>query len=179
MPRARKVDRLPPELRAWLQDELRQRGFGGYDDLTDALNNRLAQQGLELRLGRTAVQNYGREFRDYARLQERAQDEIRTFLAELSMAEEVDITSALFQQLTTIQWRLQMSLTHPDSMPDARGMKDLTQALNNLIRSSALRDGILRAAADRAVTATRTAGLPLTEDVADAIRRAVQGGDPA
>jgi len=78
-------------------------------------------------------------------MQERAQDEIRTFLEEASLKEEVDVTSALFQQLTTIQWRLQMMMGDPDKMPDPRGMKDLTTALNNLIRSTSLRDGILKA----------------------------------
>jgi hypothetical protein len=55
------------------------------------------------------------------------------------------VTSALFQQLTTIQWRLQMAMASPDQLPDPRGMKDLTSALNNLIRSTSLRDDILRA----------------------------------
>ena len=61
------------------------------------------------------------------------------------LKDEVDVTSALFQQLTTLQWRLQMALADPDKLPDPRGMKELTTALNNLIRSSSLRDGILKA----------------------------------
>lgn len=78
-------------------------------------------------------------------MQEQAQDEIRAFLEEASLSEEVDVTSALFQQLTTIQWKLQMMLSDPERLPDPRGMKDLTSALNNLIRSTSLRDGILKA----------------------------------
>ncbi|SEK33884.1 Protein of unknown function [Roseovarius azorensis] len=144
MPPRRKVDLLPKELRQWLQDELRERGFSGYEDLAEALNFRLEEEGLEVRIGKSAIHAYGQEFQEFAQMQERAQDEIRTFLEEASLKEEVDVTSALFQQLTTIQWRLQMMMSG-DKLPDPRGMKDLTTALNNLIRSTSLRDGILRA----------------------------------
>lgn len=145
MPPRRKIDLLPSEFRHWLQDELKERGFSQYDELTEALNFRLAEEGLEMRIGKTAVHAYGAEFQQYAEMQEKAQDEIRSFLEESSLRDEVDVTSALFQQLTTIQWRLQMKMADPDSMTDPRGMKDLTTALNNLIRSTSLRDGILKA----------------------------------
>ncbi|WP_297772716.1 phage protein Gp27 family protein [uncultured Roseovarius sp.] len=145
MPPRRKVDLLPSELRSWLQDELRACGFANYEEIADRLNARCEEEGIELRIGKSAIHSYGQEFREYAQMQERAQDEIRTFLEEASLKEEVDVTSALFQQLTTIQWRLQMMMADPDEMPDPRGMKDLTTALNNLIRSTSLRDGILKA----------------------------------
>jgi len=145
MPRARKINLLPEELREWLREELKARGFADYDALTEALNTRLEAEGAELRIGRSAVYNFGQEFHDYAIMQERAQNEIRAFLEEASLKAEVDVTSALFQQLTTLQWRLQMVLANPDNLPDPRGMKDLTTALNNLIRSTSLRDSILKA----------------------------------
>lgn len=145
MPPPRKVDLLPSELRRWLQDELKERGFAGYEDLAESLNFRLEEEGLELRIGKSAIHAYGQEFQHYAKMQEQAQDEIQAFLEEASLKDEVDVTSALFQQLTTIQWRLQMMMADPENLPDPRGVKDLTTALNNLIRSSALRDGILKA----------------------------------
>lgn len=145
MPPPRKIDLLPQEFRGWLQDELRASGFSGYVELAERLNFRLAEEGMELRIGKSALHAYGQEFQEYATAQERAQDEIRTFLEEASLKDEVDVTSALFQQLTTIQWRLQKALAVDDDGLDARGLKDLTTALNNLIRSTTLRDGILKA----------------------------------
>ncbi|MCF6432921.1 phage protein Gp27 family protein [Leisingera sp. MMG026] len=142
MPPPRKIDLLPSELRRWLQEELKDRGFSGYEELADALNFRLEDEGLELRIGKSAIHAWGQEFQQYAKAQEQAQDEIRTFLEEASLKDEVDVTSALFQQLTTIQWRLQMAMADPKNLPDPRGMKDLTTALNNLIRSTSLRDEI-------------------------------------
>ncbi|SUZ34088.1 hypothetical protein ROE7235_03870 [Roseibaca ekhonensis] len=145
MPPPRKIDLLPRELRDWLQDELKACGFSGYEKIAEALNFRLESEGLELRIGKSAIHAYGQEFQEYARMQERAQDEIRAFLEEASLKQEADVTRALFQQLTTIQWRLQMAMSNPDELPDPRGMKDLTTALNNLIRSTSLRDAILKA----------------------------------
>lgn len=148
MPPPRKIDRLPGELRRWLQEELKKRNFSGYEELAEDLAFRCEEEGLELRIGKTAIHSYGQEFRDYARAQEQAQEEIRVFLEEASMTDEANVTKALFQQLTTLQWRLQMAMASPDKMPDPRGMKDLTSALNNLIRSTSLREAILKAERD-------------------------------
>jgi hypothetical protein len=71
VPPPRKVDLLPPELRGWLQEELRARGFGGYEELAEALNFRLEEEGVELRIGKSALHAYGSEFREYAQMQER------------------------------------------------------------------------------------------------------------
>ena len=158
MPRRRRIDLLPEALRSWLQEELRARGFADYDAVTDALNARLEAGGLELRIGRSAVHAYGREFKAFAVMQDQAQDEIRAFLEDASLKDEVDVTSALFQQLTTIQWRLQMAMADPDNLPDPRGMKDLSTALNALIRSTGLRRGILAGAAARYARPGRARG---------------------
>lgn len=142
MPPPRKVDLLPSEVRLWLQEMLKQRGFAGYEELTEDLNFKLAEEGVELRLGKSAVHAYGQEFQEYARMHEEANDEIRVFMEQMSASEEVDMTSALFQQLLAIQWRLQKTMMTDVDNIDARGMKDLTTALNNLIRSTDLREKI-------------------------------------
>ncbi|MBB96938.1 MAG: hypothetical protein CML68_20365 [Rhodobacteraceae bacterium] len=142
MPPLRKIDRLPAELRQWLQEELKKRNFSGYEELAEDLAWRCEEEGVEFRVGKSAIHAFGQEFRDYARIQEQAQDEIRAFLQEASMTDEADVTKALFQQLTTIQWKLQMAMADPKNMPDPRGMKDLTSAMNNLIRSTSLREAI-------------------------------------
>lgn len=142
MPPPRKVDLLPSEVRIWLQDMLKQRGFAGYEELTEDLNFKLAEEGVELRLGKSAVHAYGQEFQEYARMHELANDEIRTFMEQMSAGEEVDMTTALFQQLVALQWGLQKTMMTSVDNIDARGMKDLTTALNNLIRSTDLREKI-------------------------------------
>ena len=139
----RKTDFLPDELMDWLRTELKARGFGGYEAITEALNARLEEAGLELRIGKTAVHAFGHDFRDYARKQSEAQQQLRAFLNATSLKDEVDVTSALFQQLTSIMFHLNMILSDAENLPDPRGMKDLTTALKNLISSAALKDAIL------------------------------------
>ncbi|SFQ14140.1 Protein of unknown function [Roseivivax halotolerans] len=165
MPPPRKVDLLPSEIRDWLQEELKLRGFGGYEELAEALNWRLEEAGLELRIGKSALHAYGSEFREYAQLQEQAQDEIRAFLADASLGQEIDVTKALFQQLTTIAFRVQMAMATANELPDPRGMKDLTTALNNLIRSTELRDKI--AAEERQAMSEKLAAAEASGDAAD------------
>ncbi|MGR3485495.1 MAG: phage protein Gp27 family protein [Paracoccaceae bacterium] len=143
MPPPRKVDLLPPQLRGWLHDVLKARGFGGYEEIAEELNWKLAEAGEELRIGKSALHAYGSDFREYARAQEQAQDEIKAFLTEMTAGQEVDATSALFQQLTTIAFRTQMAIQQSETgITDPKGLKDLTTALNNLIRSTDLREKI-------------------------------------
>ncbi len=145
MPLPRKVDLLPPELRAWLEEELKKRAFAGYQEIAEALNWKLEEGGLELRVQKTAIHAFGQDFRDYAQRERAIQSEIRAFMHEADMEDEAKVTKGLFQQLVSIQWQMQKAMHADDgALPDPKGMKDLTSALNNLIRSSALRDAIIK-----------------------------------
>lgn len=153
MPPPRKIDRLPPELRQKLNEELKRRNFSDYEQLAEDLAFWCEEQGIEIRIGKSAIHAYGQEMRDYVRMQEQAQDEIRAFLEQASMADEANAQKALFQQLTGIQWQMQKQMMVEGALPDPRGMKDLSTALNNLIRSTSLRDAIIKA--DRAEQAAK------------------------
>jgi hypothetical protein len=146
MPAPRKIDLLPPELRGWLEDELKARGYAGYEELAEALNWKLEEAGLELRVQKSAIHAFGQDFKAYAERERAIQSEIRAFMHEADLEDEAKVTKGLFQQLVSIQWQLQKQM-HADegALPDARGMKDLTSALNNLIRSASLRDAIVKA----------------------------------
>lgn len=145
MPPPRKIDRLPPELRQKLNEELKRRNFSDYEQIAENLAFWCEEEGIEIRIGKSAIHAYGQEMRDYVRMQEQAQDEIRAFLDQASMTDESNAQKALFQQLTGIQWQLQKAMMVSGELPDPRGMKDLTTALNNLIRSTSLREAIIKA----------------------------------
>lgn len=153
MPPPRKIDRLPSELRQKLNEELKRRNFSDYEQLAEDLAFWCEEQGIEIRIGKSAIHAYGQEMRDYVRMQEQAQDEIRAFLEQASMADEANAQKALFQQLTGIQWQMQKQMMVEGALPDPKGMKDLSTALNNLIRSTSLRDAIIKA--DRAEQAAK------------------------
>ncbi|WP_102226908.1 phage protein Gp27 family protein [Acidimangrovimonas sediminis] len=133
MPVPRKVDLLPPELKSWLQAELRQRGFGGYEDLAEALNFRLEEEGLELRIRKSALHEFGSEYREFVRLQEQASDWAQEWLGEMGMDDQAQRQNVLFQMLTTLAFKVmqaQVSKTGDEISPQelhflARMMKDV------------------------------------------------------
>ncbi len=172
MPPPRKIDLLPPELRQRLNELLRARNFSGYEQIAEDLAFWCEEQGIEIRIGKSAIHAYGQDFRDYVRMQEQAQDEIKAFLEQASMGDEARVTQGLFQQLTAIQWQLQKTMMVQGDLPDPKGMKELTTALNNLIRSTSLRDAIIKA--DRAEQASKLdaaeARGDLTADIAQRAR---------
>lgn len=106
MPAPRKVDLLPPELRRWLQDELRKRGFADYEALADALNDRLEEAGSELRIRKSALHDFGTAYREFVRLQEQASDWAKEWLGEMGMDDQAQRQNVLFQMLTTLAFKV-------------------------------------------------------------------------
>lgn len=114
MPAPRKVDLLPVELKLWLQDELRARGFGGYEDLAEALNFRLEEEGLELRIRKSALHEFGAEYREFVRLQEQASDWAKEWLGEMGMDDQAQRQNVLFQMLTTLAFKVMQAQVGKD-----------------------------------------------------------------
>lgn len=106
MPPPRKVDLLPAELRLWLQEELRARGFGDYEALADALNWRLEESGLDLRIQKSALHDFGSEYREFVRLQEQASTWAQEWLGEMGMDDQAQRQNVLFQMLTTLAFKV-------------------------------------------------------------------------
>lgn len=106
MPPPRKIDLLPAELRAWLQEELRARGFGQYEELAEALNFRLEEAGLDLRIRKSAIHAWGTEYQEFVRLQEQASDWAREWLGEMGMDDQAQRQNVLFQMLTTLAFKV-------------------------------------------------------------------------
>lgn len=106
MPPPRKIDLLPAELRAWLQEELRARGFGQYEELAEALNFRLEEAGLNLRIRKSAIHAWGTEYQEFVRLQEQASDWAKEWLGEMGMDDQAQRQNVLFQMLTTLAFKV-------------------------------------------------------------------------
>lgn len=106
MPPPRKIDLLPVELRQWLQEELRARGFAQYEDLAEALNFRLEEAGMNLRIGKSAIHAWGSEYQEFVRLQEQASDWAKEWLGEMGMDDQAQRQNVLFQMLTTLAFKV-------------------------------------------------------------------------
>ncbi len=139
MPAPRKVDLLPPELRAWLQTELRARGFAGYVELADALNARLAEDGRELRIQKSALQEFGAEYAEFVRLQDQASDWAREWLGDMGMEDQAQRQNVLFQMLTTLAFKvMQAEVSKEGAEISPQNLHFLARMMKDVMTSSGI-----------------------------------------
>lgn len=172
MPPPRKVDLLPPELRGWLQEELRARGFADYEALAEALNSRLEEAGAELRIGKSALHAWGQEYREFARLQEEAGAWAETWLADAGLESEAQRHNVLFQMVSTLAFKsMRAQMTREGDEIDPKELHFIGRMLKDIMASSQLREKLVederRAAAARLDGAVKAGAID-----AEAARRA-------
>jgi uncharacterized protein DUF3486 len=109
MPPVRKVDKLPTELKQWLQDALKARGFGDFIALTEDLNFRLEEEGLELRIGKSAIHAYSQEYEEFVKYQNEASAWAADWMNNNGLEEEAQRHNVLFQMITTLAFKVMQS----------------------------------------------------------------------
>lgn len=154
MPSPRKVDLLPPELKTWLQEELRARGFGQYEDLAEALNFRLEAAGLDLRIRKSALHEFGAEYREFVKVQEAASAWASEWMAEAGIGDEARRHNVLFQMITALAFKvMQAQMLREADEIDPKELHFLGRMLKDVMASSGIREQI--AAAERKAQAAR------------------------
>ena len=139
MPPPRKIDLLPPELRAWLQEELRARGFGQYEDIAEALNFRLEEAGLNLRIRKSAIHAWGSEYQEFVRLQEQATDWAKEWLGEMGMDDQAQRQNVLFQMLTTLAFKvMQAEVSKQGAEISPQNLHFLARMMKDVMSSSGI-----------------------------------------
>lgn len=170
MPPPRKVDLLPADLRDWLREELIARGFGDYEALSDALNQKLAISGSTLTIKKSALHEFGSEYREFVRLQEEAGDWVEGFVRDIGMEGEAERHGALFQMLTALAFKTMKSAMEAEA-PDPKNLAYLGKMLKDLMASSGLREKMK--ADERARIREEAAA-----EAARAAAKAIQGRKP-
>ena len=160
MPPPRKIDLIPPDLRAWLQEELKARGFGGYVELAEDLNARLAERGEEIRVGKSAVHSFGQEYEQMAKAQEEASAWAASWMEDAGLEEEAKRHNVLFQMITTLAFKIMKSqMTREGDEIDARELHFLGKLMKDVMSSSGIREKLAaderRRIADEAAIAAR------------------------
>lgn len=139
MPPPRKIDLLPPELRGWLQEELRARGFGQYEELADALNFRLEEAGLDLRIRKSALHDFGSEYKEFVKLQEQASDWAKEWLGDMGMQDQAQRQNVLFQMLTTLAFKvMQAEVTKEGVEISPQNLHFLARMMKDVMSSSGI-----------------------------------------
>ncbi|WP_444464252.1 phage protein Gp27 family protein [Rhodobacter capsulatus] len=139
MPPPRKIDLLPQELRAWLQEELRARGFGQYEELAEALNFRLEEAGLDLRIRKSAIHAWGTEYQEFVRLQEQASDWAKEWLGDMGMEDQAQRQNVLFQMLTTLAFKvMQAEVSKEGAEISPQNLHFLARMMKDVMSSSGI-----------------------------------------
>lgn len=170
MPAPRKVDLLPPEFRAWLQEELRTRGFGQYEDLAEALNWRLEEAGLDLRIQKSALHDFGSEYREFVKLQEQASGWAKEWLGDMGMEDQAQRQNVLFQMLTTLAFKvMQAEVTKEGADISPQSLHFLARMMKDVMTSS----GIVQAmqAKDRQAQAAKLDAAAAAGEIDDDFRQ--------
>ncbi|MDD9731047.1 DUF3486 family protein [Mameliella sp. AT18] len=185
MPPPKKLDLIPEELRRWLAEELRDRGFADIVDVTEALNFRLQEAGLELSVGKTAVGDFSKALKD----QREAFAIAETLLSDLDIEAEGELHKVLMQMIATSAIHMIQSVRAEDQHLDPKDLMSLGRMLKDLMSSSGMREKLLaderarvarearevaQAEMDEALEATATeAGL--SAEMLDRLRKGVLG----
>ena len=170
MPPPRKIDLIPQEIRLWLQEVLKERGFGDYLAVTEELNFKLEDAGLEMRVGNSAV--HSQEYEQMAKAQEEASAWAVSWMEGNGLEEEAKRHNVLFQMITTLAFKVMKSamLKEGDEI-DLKELHFLGKMLKDVMSSSGIREKLtaderLRIAkeeranaAETAVKAAREAGM--------------------
>ena len=141
MPPPRKIDLIPTEIRLWLQEALKQRGFSGYVELTDELNTRLAERGEAITVGKSAVHNFGQEYEAFARAQEEASAWAVSWMEDNGLEDEAKRQSVLFQMMTTLAFKAMKSRMEQEGEDiNPQELHFLGRMMKDLMSSSGMRE---------------------------------------
>lgn len=141
MPPLRKIDLIPQDLREWLEDELKARGFGGYVDLTAALNDRLAERGEEIRLGKSAVHSYGQEYEVFAKLQKEASTWASSWMVDNGIEAEAKQHTVLFNMIMALAFKvMQAQMLKEGDDINPQQLAFLGKLMKDVMSSSGMRE---------------------------------------
>ncbi len=154
MPSPRKVNLLPPDLKSWLEAELRARGFGGYEEIAEALNWKLEEAGLELRIQKSAIHTYGTEYAEFVKVQESASAWAAEWMTESGIGEEAKRHNVLFQMITALAFKvMQAQMIKEGAEIDPKELHFLGRMMKDIMSSSGIREQL--AAAERNAQSAR------------------------
>lgn len=146
MPPPRKVDQLPPEIRDWLQQTLRERGFADYIAVTEELNAKLAEAGKVVNFHHATVHRFGQEYRAFVETQEKASAWAQGWMTENGLEEEAKRHNVLFQMVTALAFKAMESQMQRDgSEIDPKELHFIGRMLKDIMASSGIRQQMIAA----------------------------------
>lgn len=170
MPRRSKVEALPKNVKAWLDETLVDGGFGGYEALAADLKAR----GYDI--SKTAVHRYGQSFEDRLKALRIATEQAKAVVQ--SSPDDEDAMSQALQRLA--QEKIFTALVDMEVDPSKINLASMTKSIAELSRASvtlkefaAKARARAQAAAEDVANTVKKAGL--TDEAAEQIRKRILG----
>ncbi len=161
MPAPKKLDLIPDALRKQLEGVLMARGFSDIVKVTEELNFWLEAEGLEVRIGKTAVG----EFSLLLKRQRDAFQVSKHVLAEMEIGEESAIYQTLFQLVAAQAVHLVKAMSDNDQVMGAKDLHFLGKMLKDLMSAAGINEKLaqevekrLKAKQDQQLTAAVASG---------------------
>lgn len=171
MPVRSKVKQLPEDIRAWLNAELIQRGFGDYE----ALETLLESKGFEI--SKSALHRYGQQFEERVQALKMATDQAKA-ITESAPDDEGAVSDALMRLVQEKLFNVLLNLGDID--PTKINLGTLARSIAELGRASVTQkkwQAEVRArvavVADRAAEVARKGGL--SSAAVETIKREILG----
>jgi uncharacterized protein DUF3486 len=139
MPAPRKLDLIPTDLRERLKQLLEKRGFADIVEVTEELNFWLDGEGLELRIGKTAVGEYSKLLKD----QREAFGMAETLLADMDIQAEGDLHRSLMQMIAVSAMQMMQAVRTADGTLEPKDLMQLAKMLKDLMGSAGIREKLL------------------------------------
>lgn len=146
MPPPKKIDSLPPEIREWLQETLRARGFSDYVAITELLNEKLADAGKVVNLHHATVHRFGQEYKAFVKTQETASAWAQGWMLENGLEEEAKRHNVLFQMVTALAFKaMESQMTREGDEIDPKDLAFIGKMLKDIMHSAGIRQNMLAA----------------------------------
>lgn len=150
MPPPRKIDLLSSEIREWLQQTLRDRGFSDYVAITEELNEKLAEEadeeGKVVSFHHATVHRFSQEYRAFVRTQETASAWAQEWMMENGLEEEARRHNILFQMITALAFKVMEKQMGKDGDEiDPKELHFIGRMLKDVMASSGIRQQMIAA----------------------------------
>lgn len=184
MPPPKKLDLVPSDLKKTLREALKDRGYGDIIEVTRELNSWLADEGIGLTIGKTAVGKYAQLLKDQSEALEIAEE----LMSEMGIEAEASMHKAIMQMIAAQAVQLMMNTREAGGHLEAKDLMNLGRMLKDVMSSAGIREKIVSDERERIEKETRerTAGeaeqaarqMGFDDDQAARLRRKLLGIAP-
>lgn len=168
------VDRLPTDAREWLESQLLARNFSGYVDLTEELNKKLADWGVEIQITKSSLHRWGQSFAERVESIKAAREMAK------AIARELDDDAGLMNDavLAVVQEKLLRTTLEEELNPKV--LSSISHAVADIARASVVSKKHMiavreKAAATAESVAAQVKKAGLSAEAAEQIRREILG----